>query len=52
MAKRGQYFSHLAERHNLTPVELDQLLVDNAISDSEHRTMLNLAPVDLFSQAA
>lgn len=52
MAKRGQYFSHLAERHNLTPVELDRFLVDNAISDSDHRTMLNLAPVDLFSQAA
>lgn len=52
MAKRGQYFAHLAERHNLTPEELDRFLVDNAISDSEHRTTLNLAPVDLFSQAA
>ncbi|AIV73808.1 phosphoadenosine phosphosulfate reductase family protein (plasmid) [Burkholderia pseudomallei] len=52
MAKRGQYFAHLAERHNLTPTELDRFLVDRAISNTEHLTMLNLAPVDLFSQAA
>ncbi|MBR8270514.1 phosphoadenosine phosphosulfate reductase family protein [Burkholderia cenocepacia] len=52
MAKRGQYFAHLAERHNLTPAELDRFLVDRAISNTEHLTMLNLAPVDLFSQAA
>ncbi|MBU9589530.1 phosphoadenosine phosphosulfate reductase family protein [Burkholderia multivorans] len=52
MAKRGQYFAHLAERHNLTATELDRFLVDRAISNSEHLTMLNLAPVDLFSPAA
>ncbi|CAG9226194.1 phosphoadenosine phosphosulfate reductase family protein [Burkholderia vietnamiensis] len=52
MAKRGQYFAHLAERHNLTPAELDRFLVDRAISNTEHLTMQNLAPVDLFSQAA
>ncbi|WP_322074780.1 hypothetical protein [Burkholderia cepacia] len=52
MAKRGQYFAHLAERHNPTPAELDRSLVDRAISSTEHLTMLNLAPVDLFSQAA
>ncbi|WP_321882675.1 hypothetical protein [Burkholderia cepacia] len=52
MAKRGQYFAHLAERHNLTPAELDRFLVDGAISNTEHLTMLNLAPVDLLSQAA
>ncbi|WP_331205148.1 hypothetical protein [Burkholderia territorii] len=52
MAKRGQYFAHLAERHILTPTELDRFLVDRAISNTEHLTMLNLAPVDLFSQAA
>ncbi|MBU9236058.1 hypothetical protein KTD19_27135 [Burkholderia multivorans] len=51
-AKRGQYFAHLAERHNLTATELDRFLVDRAISNSEHLTMLNLAPVDLFSPAA
>ncbi|WP_186032136.1 hypothetical protein [Burkholderia gladioli] len=52
MAKRGQYFAHLAERFNLTPAELDRFLVERAISNSEHLTMLNLAPVDLLSQAA
>ncbi|HDR8948061.1 TPA: phosphoadenosine phosphosulfate reductase family protein [Burkholderia contaminans] len=52
MAKRGQYFANLAERLNLTPSELDRHLIDHAISNTEHLTMLNFAPVDLFSQAA
>jgi hypothetical protein len=52
MAQRGQYFAHLAARHNLTPAELDRFLVDKAISNAEPLTMLNLAPIDLFSQAA
>ncbi|MBR8278380.1 phosphoadenosine phosphosulfate reductase family protein [Burkholderia cenocepacia] len=52
MAKRGQYFANLAERLNLTPAELDRHLIDHAISNTEHLTMLNFAPVDLFSQAA
>ncbi|PCE30334.1 phosphoadenosine phosphosulfate reductase domain-containing protein [Burkholderia ubonensis] len=51
MAKRGQYFANLAERLNLTPAELDRHLIDHAISNTEHLTMLSLAPVDLFSQA-
>ncbi|KWK06118.1 hypothetical protein WM11_11805 [Burkholderia ubonensis] len=52
MAKRGQYFANLAERLNLTPAKLDRHLIDHSISNTEHLTMLNLAPVDLFSQAA
>ncbi|WP_196786415.1 hypothetical protein [Burkholderia diffusa] len=52
VAKRGPYFARLAERHNLTPTEHDRFLVDRAISNTEHLTMLNLAPVDLFSQVA
>jgi hypothetical protein len=34
----------------VTPTELDQYLVEHAISDTEHLTLLNLAPVDLFSK--
>ena len=37
MATRGQYFAHLAERLNLTPAELDQHLIDHAISDTQMR---------------
>jgi DNA sulfur modification protein DndC len=37
MATRGQYFARLAERLNLTPAELDQHLIDNAISEARMR---------------
>ena len=40
MAKRGQYFSRLAQRLNLTPRELDAHLVAHSISDSEHRARI------------
>jgi hypothetical protein len=55
MAKRGQYFAHLAARLNLTPQELDRYLIDKAISDREHAALsgeaaLNLPQTDLFSE--
>ncbi|MDK9702515.1 MAG: phosphoadenosine phosphosulfate reductase family protein [Sulfuritalea sp.] len=40
MAKRGQYFAHLAETRNLTPSEMDEHLVRNAISDAAHDALL------------
>lgn len=49
MAKRGQYFARLADRLNVTPAELDQHLIDNAISDDAHTAILQ---TDLFSMAA
>lgn len=50
MAVRGQYFFRLAERLNLTPAELDQYLIQNAISDAEHERLLvrERAQQDLF----
>lgn len=39
MAKRGQYFARLAERLNLSPRELDDYLIENGISDAEHRAL-------------
>ncbi len=35
MAKRGQYFTRLAQRLQLTPAELDKYLTENSISDEE-----------------
>jgi hypothetical protein len=59
MAKRGQYFARLAERHNLTPAELDAHLIKHGIGNAEHQRLLEistqLAPspqLDLFSLAA
>jgi hypothetical protein len=54
MAKRGQYFSRLAQRLNLTPTELDAHLVANSISDSEHRLRIHRAAPqpDLFAETA
>jgi 3'-phosphoadenosine 5'-phosphosulfate sulfotransferase (PAPS reductase)/FAD synthetase len=54
MAKRGQYFSRLAQRLNFAPPELDAHLVANSISDSEHRArILRAGPQpDLFAEAA
>jgi hypothetical protein len=54
MAKRGQYFSRLAQRLNLTPAELDAHLVSNAISDTEHDALLGHDEVQLslFAEAA
>ena len=40
MAKRAQYFAHLAEKLNLTPAELDLHLQTNSISDQEHSKLL------------
>ena len=58
MAERGQYFSHLAARLNLTPVELDAHLLANSVSDTEHQALLDahttdvgLAQSDLFAEA-
>ena len=39
MAKRGQYFAHLAERLNITPAEMDAHLLTHAISDQEHAAL-------------
>nr|WP_241023850.1 phosphoadenosine phosphosulfate reductase family protein [Burkholderia sp. Ac-20365] len=56
MAKRGQYFANLAERLNLTPRELDQHLIRNAISNKEHLALLEKpnteVQFDLFAEAA
>lgn len=57
MAKRGQYFAHLADKLNVTPKELDQHLVRNAISDAEHAALVAVAPAadgqtNLFQAAA
>jgi 3'-phosphoadenosine 5'-phosphosulfate sulfotransferase (PAPS reductase)/FAD synthetase/predicted nucleic acid-binding protein len=59
MAKRGQYFARLAERHNLTPAELDAHLIKHGISNAEHQRLLEIstqpAPspqLELFSLAA
>ncbi|MFP3637736.1 phosphoadenosine phosphosulfate reductase family protein [Paraburkholderia sp. SIMBA_054] len=56
MAKRGQYFAHLAEKLNCTPRELDEHLIRNAISDKEHASKLETPYVeiqfDLFAEAA
>lgn len=48
MAKRGQYFARLAERLNLTPRELDDHLIRNAISDKEHDALLNDEKNDIW----
>lgn len=54
MAKRGQYFTRLAERLNLTPTELDEHLIRNAIGDAEHKMLLSRDDQqrDLFQEAA
>ncbi|MGF6658596.1 DNA sulfur modification protein DndC [Paraburkholderia atlantica] len=44
MAVRGQYFARLAERLNLTPAEIDQYLISNAVKEVQQ--------LDLFSMAA
>lgn len=43
MAKRGQYFSHLQQRFNLTPAELDKYLRANSISDQAHNLLLGVS---------
>ncbi|MGF6931253.1 hypothetical protein OKW41_000392 [Paraburkholderia sp. UCT70] len=54
MAKRGQYFSRLAQRLNLTPDELGMHLIANSVSDAQHTAMLKPAApqFDLFAAAA
>ena len=54
MAKRGQYFSRLAQRLNLTPAELDRHLVENAIGDEAHQALLgcDTTQLSLFAEAA
>jgi hypothetical protein len=54
MAKRGQYFSRLAQRLNLTPAELDAHLIANAIGGDEHDALLGYDPtqLSLFAEAA
>ncbi len=55
MAKRGQYFAHLAERLQLTPAEMDQHLLESSIDDSAHEELLAMASgkavkqLDLFA---
>ncbi|ABE46913.1 phosphoadenosine phosphosulfate reductase family protein [Polaromonas sp. JS666] len=50
MAKRAQYFTHLAERLNLTPAELDEYLARESISDASHAEILGSVPKDLENQ--
>jgi 3'-phosphoadenosine 5'-phosphosulfate sulfotransferase (PAPS reductase)/FAD synthetase len=57
MARRGQYFAHLADRLNLTPAEMDAYLIAHAISDAEHEALLRVsapepAQQSLFEMAA
>jgi DNA sulfur modification protein DndC len=54
MAKRGQYFSRLALRLNLTPGELDAYLIRNSVSGGEHDdlTVRNSAQASLFAETA
>ncbi|WP_244173669.1 hypothetical protein [Caballeronia temeraria] len=54
MAKRGQYFSRLAQRLNLTPAELDAHLIENAIGDEAHQALLgyDTTQLSLFAEAA
>ncbi|WP_213766602.1 phosphoadenosine phosphosulfate reductase family protein [Caballeronia sp. dw_19] len=54
MAKRGQYFSRLALRHNLTPDELDAYLIRSSVGDGEHDDLIvrNSAQADLFAETA
>jgi len=40
MAKRGQYFAHLADRLNFSPAELDEYLIKHSISNSAHDALL------------
>ncbi|MFC6281164.1 phosphoadenosine phosphosulfate reductase domain-containing protein [Polaromonas aquatica] len=44
MAKRAQYFTHLAERLNVTPAELDKYLIQESISDEAHAEIVGNAP--------
>lgn len=46
IAKRGQYFSHLAQRLNLTPAELNEYLATRSISEAEHTTLLGFNAAD------
>jgi len=41
MAKRGQYFSHLMEKLNMAPIELNQYLKANSIPDAAHQALLD-----------
>jgi hypothetical protein len=43
MAVRGQYFARLAERLNLTPAELDQHLISNAVKEVQQPDLFSLA---------
>lgn len=54
MAKRGQYFSRLALRHNLTPDERDAYLIRSSISDGAHDDLIarNSAQASLFAETA
>lgn len=40
IAKRGQYFAHLAAKLNLSPAEMDAHLIKNSISNAEHDQLL------------
>lgn len=54
MAKRGQYFSRLAQRLNLTPAELNAQLIEKAIGDVDHEAMLghDATQFSLFAEEA
>jgi DNA sulfur modification protein DndC len=46
MAVRGNYFKHLAQKLNFTPAELDQYLIKNGISDSQHNLLANSTSIE------
>ncbi len=50
MAKRAQYFKHLAERLNVTPAELDVHLIQKSISDEAHAELLGSIPEETENQ--
>ena len=52
MARRGQYFAHLAQRLNFSPSQLDAYLVEHAIADAEHAVLGVAGQPDLFSLVA
>lgn len=42
MAKRGQYFAHLAERLNIAAPAMDSYLLQQSITDQQHEALLAL----------
>lgn len=52
MARRGQYFNHLAQKLNVTPAELDLHLQKHSITDEQHEKLLRGNESDMQSRPA